>query len=80
MSLVQDMNTKVVQVDRTKGSDLDMAWGMPKTAYRLLSAKERKRVRNRVSARVFRVKRKREQSNATLRSINVVLTLSKILA
>ena len=77
MSLVRDMDTKVVQVDRARGSDLEMVWGMPKTAYRLLSAKERKRVRNRVRARVFRTKRKGEQVNATLRTINVVFTLSK---
>lgn len=33
-------------------------WGMPTEQYRALSARERKRVRNRISARTFRAKRK----------------------
>lgn len=35
-----------------------MMWGMPTAAYRSLSARERKRVRNRISARTFRARRK----------------------
>lgn len=35
-----------------------MIWGMRVDAYRALSARERKRVRNRISARTFRAKRK----------------------
>lgn len=35
-----------------------MMWGMPTEQYRALSARERKRVRNRISARTFRARRK----------------------
>jgi hypothetical protein len=35
-----------------------MIWGMKVEDYRALSARERKRVRNRISARTFRAKRK----------------------
>lgn len=35
-----------------------MIWGMRVEDYRALSARERKRVRNRISARTFRAKRK----------------------
>lgn len=38
-----------------------MMWGMPTEQYRALSARERKRVRNRISARTFRARRKGEQ-------------------
>jgi hypothetical protein len=37
-----------------------MIWGMRVEDYRALSARERKRVRNRISARTFRAKRKGE--------------------
>ena len=37
-----------------------MIWGMRVEEYRALSARERKRVRNRISARTFRAKRKGE--------------------
>ena len=37
-----------------------MIWGMKVEDYRALSARERKRVRNRISARTFRAKRKGE--------------------
>jgi hypothetical protein len=39
-----------------------MIWGMKVEDYRALSARERKRVRNRISARTFRAKRKGESS------------------
>lgn len=39
-----------------------MSWGMKVDDYRALSARERKRVRNRFSARVFRAKRKGERN------------------
>lgn len=38
-----------------------MIWGMKVEDYRALSARERKRVRNRISARTFRAKRKGKQ-------------------
>ena len=37
-----------------------MIWGMKVADYRALSAKDRKRTRNRISARHFRLRRKRE--------------------
>lgn len=39
-----------------------MMWGMPTESYRSLSARERKRVRNRISARTFRARRKEHLS------------------
>jgi hypothetical protein len=52
-----------------------MIWGMKVEDYRALSARERKRVRNRISARTFRAKRKGEhfvssfdQPNLTIRT------------
>lgn len=45
--------------DAPEGVERDgMIWGMQVDAYRALSARERKRVRNRISARTFRAKRK----------------------
>jgi hypothetical protein len=43
-----------------------MIWGMTVEDYRALSARERKRVRNRISARTFRAKRKREHCRPAL--------------
>jgi hypothetical protein len=43
-----------------------MILGMKVEDYRALSARERKRVRNRISARTFRAKRKREHGRRTL--------------
>jgi hypothetical protein len=40
-----------------------MIWGMKVEEYRALSARERKRVRNRISARTFRAKRKEHLSS-----------------
>jgi hypothetical protein len=40
-----------------------MIWGMKVDEYRALSARERKRVRNRISARTFRAKRKEHLSS-----------------
>lgn len=40
-----------------------MIWGMKVDDYRALSARERKRVRNRISARTFRAKRKGESES-----------------
>jgi hypothetical protein len=61
----------MTDADDLDGDDLDgdeadgvekngMMWGMPTAAYRSLSARERKRVRNRISARTFRARRKGE--------------------
>lgn len=45
--------------DHDEGVERDgMIWGMKVEEYRALSARERKRVRNRISARTFRAKRK----------------------
>lgn len=45
--------------DENEGIERDgKIWGMPTEQYRALSARERKRVRNRISARTFRAKRK----------------------
>ena len=45
--------------DIAEGVERDgMIWGMKVEDYRALSARERKRVRNRISARTFRAKRK----------------------
>lgn len=53
-----------------------MIWGMKVEDYRALSARERKRVRNRISARTFRAKRK-GQSLFTLSELALlVLTLA----
>jgi hypothetical protein len=54
-----------------------MMWGMPTAEYRSLSARERKRVRNRISARTFRARRKGEHSMAvsSLVEISRVLTM-----
>jgi hypothetical protein len=47
--------------DEAEGVEKDgMIWGMKVGDYRSLSARERKRVRNRISARTFRAKRKGE--------------------
>lgn len=47
--------------DIAEGVERDgMIWGMRVEDYRALSARERKRVRNRISARTFRAKRKGE--------------------
>ena len=47
--------------DIAEGVERDgMIWGMRVENYRALSARERKRVRNRISARTFRAKRKGE--------------------
>jgi len=49
--------------DIAEGVERDgMIWGMKVEDYRALSARERKRVRNRISARTFRAKRKGECS------------------
>lgn len=39
-----------------------MIWGMKIEEYRSLSARDRKLVRNRITARIFRAKRKRERA------------------
>jgi hypothetical protein len=49
-----------------------MIWGMNVEDYRALSARERKRVRNRISARTFRAKRKREHGRRTFLHASVV--------
>ena len=46
-----------------------MIWGMKVEDYRALSARERKRVRNRISARTFRAKRKGEHTASDLMRI-----------
>jgi len=64
-------SSMMTDADDLDGDDLDgdeadgvekngMMWGMPTAAYRSLSARERKRVRNRISARTFRARRKGE--------------------
>lgn len=66
---MMNMNKRIVSVAmQSDGEDDDqeadgvekngMMWGMPTAAYRSLSARERKRVRNRISARTFRARRK----------------------
>ncbi len=56
--------------DVPEGVEKDgMIWGMKVEDYRALCARERKRVRNRISARTFRAKRKGEQSYHSLRPI-----------
>jgi len=48
-----------VETEVPEGVERDgMIWGMKVEDYRALSARERKRVRNRISARTFRAKRK----------------------
>jgi hypothetical protein len=48
-----------------EGSEMDgMMWGMKTVEYKSLSARERKRVRNRISARTFRARRKGEHGGA----------------
>lgn len=50
--------------DHDEGVERDgMIWGMKVDEYRALSARERKRVRNRISARTFRAKRKEHLSS-----------------
>lgn len=50
--------------DHDEGVERDgMIWGMKVDDYRSLSARERKRVRNRISARTFRAKRKEHLSS-----------------
>lgn len=50
--------------DHDEGVERDgMIWGMKVDEYRSLSARERKRVRNRISARTFRAKRKEHLSS-----------------
>lgn len=50
--------------DHDEGVERDgMIWGMKVDRYRALSARERKRVRNRISARTFRAKRKEHLSS-----------------
>ncbi|KAK4686885.1 hypothetical protein P7C73_g3238, partial [Tremellales sp. Uapishka_1] len=47
------------EIEEAEGVERDgMIWGMKVDDYRSLSARERKRVRNRISARTFRAKRK----------------------
>lgn len=48
-----------------------MIWGMKVEDYRALSARERKRVRNRISARTFRAKRKGESPQPPLSTHSV---------
>jgi hypothetical protein len=56
-----------------------MIWGMKVEDYRALSARERKRVRNRISARTFRAKRKREHGRRALPAcLGHVLPLSGV--
>lgn len=58
MDLPQDYHDHEI----AEGVERDgMIWGMKVEDYRALSARERKRVRNRISARTFRAKRKGEQ-------------------
>ncbi|KAK1927413.1 hypothetical protein DB88DRAFT_477928 [Papiliotrema laurentii] len=53
--------------DIAEGVERDgMIWGMKVEDYRALSARERKRVRNRISARTFRAKRKEHLSSLEL--------------
>lgn len=52
------------EVEMPEGVERDgMIWGMKVEDYRALSARERKRVRNRISARTFRAKRKEHLSS-----------------
>lgn len=56
-----------------------MIWGMKVEDYRALSARERKRVRNRISARTFRAKRKEHLSSleTTLNSKDTQIKLAR---
>lgn len=56
-----------------------MIWGMKVEDYRALSARERKRVRNRISARTFRAKRKEHLSSleSTLNSKDVQIKVAR---
>jgi hypothetical protein len=58
-SMHTDMEDEGDDADDADGVEKNgMMWGMPTEAYRSLSARERKRVRNRISARTFRARRK----------------------
>lgn len=56
-----------------------MIWGMKVEDYRALSARERKRVRNRISARTFRAKRKEHLNSleSTLNSKDVQIKVAR---
>lgn len=65
--------------DIAEGVERDgMIWGMKVEDYRALSARERKRVRNRISARTFRAKRKEHLSSleSTLNSKDLEIKLA----
>jgi len=62
-SLDSDEDDHDQEHEMPEGVERDgMIWGMRVEDYRALSARERKRVRNRISARTFRAKRKGESS------------------
>jgi hypothetical protein len=66
--------------DIAEGVERDgMIWGMKVEDYRALSARERKRVRNRISARTFRAKRKGELC-PTILSLSVPLLMAEHLS
>lgn len=59
LSMDSDLDLSHDDHEEVEGVERDgMIWGMKVEDYRALSARERKRVRNRISARTFRAKRK----------------------
>lgn len=77
-SLETDDNEESLEIP--EGVERDgMIWGMRVDDYRALSARERKRVRNRISARTFRAKRKEHLSSleSTLGSKDLQVRLAQ---